>query len=127
YVLTRAATADLREIRDYTRANWGPAQAARYLAGIRDTCAAPAEGRRVHRPCEGRPGMLKAAVGSHIVFFRQAEDATLVIVRILHQRMNAPRNLRPMDPDPPAQPRNAHARTRSEGRAGRAPRRDGPR
>lgn len=64
------------------------------MLDIRDVCTALATGRRQGRTAdEVRAGYRKAAVGSHVLFYRMAVDGTLDIVRILHQRMDVTRHL----------------------------------
>jgi toxin ParE1/3/4 len=40
-----------------------------------------------------RPGYRRAAVGSHVLFFRRRADGLPEIIRILHQRMDVPARL----------------------------------
>jgi toxin ParE1/3/4 len=88
YLLSPAALADLGEIWDYTARNWGEDQADRYVLAIREACEALAAGRRHGLAIdEIRAGYRKLAVGSHFLFYRLS-DAGLVVVRILHQRMD---------------------------------------
>lgn len=90
---TPAARADLDAIWDCTVANWGTAQAERYLSTIRDICGALAEGQHPDRDAAHiRPGLRSAPAGSHIVFFRRAADSTVEVIRILHRRMDIDRH-----------------------------------
>lgn len=78
----------------HTRRRWGNAQASDYLAEIsaslrtlRDT---PGMGKRCDHIAEG----LRAfTVGRHNIFFRETAPA-LLVVRILHQSMDADRRLK---------------------------------
>jgi len=89
-VLSPRVRDDLEAIWHYSLALWGPEQAARYLAGIRDLCDALAAGRKRGRPCDDiRPGYRRIAVGAHLVFYRTDPDGTIDVVRILHQNMDA--------------------------------------
>jgi toxin ParE1/3/4 len=87
-VVSRAARADLKGIGAYTAEKWGEAQKARYLSAIRERF-----GALRNNPALGRPRADIAAtyrslpVGRHIVFYRIAKDA-LVVVRVLHQSMD---------------------------------------
>jgi toxin ParE1/3/4 len=92
-ILSPAAQADVDEIWDYTAATWSTAQAERYVRTIRDACRDLAGGARTSRAVPTRPGYRKTSVGSHAVYFREADRATIVVVRILHQRMDADRHL----------------------------------
>lgn len=93
YVLTPRARADLADIWRYTAQRWDRDQADRYLRELRraiETIARdPSKGRR----CDDiRAGYLRYPAGSHVVFFRMAGDG-IVVVRILHQRMDFGRHL----------------------------------
>jgi len=87
-----AALADIEAIWDYSADNWGPDQADRYTNEIRDACRALAAGRQRGRVVDLRPGMLKIATGSHMVYFRERDDR-LDIIRILHGRQDVERHL----------------------------------
>lgn len=94
YVLTPRARRDLGEIWDYSAERWGAAQADRYVRLIATECAALASGRSVGRSAEAiRPGYLRRAVGSHLLFYRTRKRGGIEIVRILHQRMDVERHL----------------------------------
>ena len=93
YALSPAAEADVEEIWDYTVRNWGEAQAERYTRDIRDACEALGDGTLSGRSAENiRAGYRKAAVGSHVVFYRVRDDVVEVI-RILHQSMDVGRRI----------------------------------
>jgi toxin ParE1/3/4 len=89
---TPAAVADLDAIWDYTAEHWSADQADRYIDGLRDVCLELADGTRTGRVVEVRPGYLKQAVGSHMIYFRFSDDRVQVM-RILHQSMDVARRL----------------------------------
>jgi len=92
--LSPAAHADIDKIWDYTAGRWGEAQAERHILVIRDACRELAEGTCLsHSSDDVRPGYLKAAVGSHILFFRRSEAGWMDITRFLHQRMDIAHHL----------------------------------
>lgn len=91
FVLSPAAQADVDEIWDYTAEKWNADQAERYTESIRDACHALAAGKLTGRPVPMRNGYRKTIVGSHILFFRIDESGQIVIIRILHQKMDAGR------------------------------------
>lgn len=94
YVLSPAARDDLEQIWDCTAERWGQDQAERYVLAIRDTCQELAANKRQSRPAgDIRAGYRKAQVGSPILFFRRTDGGPLVVVHILHQRMNMLRHL----------------------------------
>jgi len=84
---------DLENITDYTAQMWGANQAKVYLKDIRDKVHHIANGEAIvqvlHIP---RPGMLKVRVNRHIVIF-ESTDATVRIIRILHDTMDIPQHL----------------------------------
>ncbi|AXS41110.1 type II toxin-antitoxin system RelE/ParE family toxin [Breoghania sp. L-A4] len=88
-----AARADLDAIFDYTVKQWGLAQAERYLRDMQATCESLRAGRIKGRSAEHvRSGYRKAASGSHMIYFKLA-DERLIVVRILHQSMDVERHL----------------------------------
>lgn len=87
-----AAAADLEHIWDYSAERWGADQADRYMDEIRDACLGLASGTKQGRPVDVRPGYLKYAAGTHMVYFLDRGDR-LDVIRILHQRQDVSRNL----------------------------------
>ena len=82
------AKADLREISYYTRRNFGKRQAKLYLRRIEERCAALALRARPAMPVDDvSPGLFRAGIGSHMIFFR-IDGEELSIVRVLHQSMH---------------------------------------
>lgn len=92
--LSPHAEADLAEIADYTIETFGIEQARRYRDDP-ETCFGSLAGN----PLLGRsaewlsPGLRRFEHRSHAVFYTQ-EEANVLIVRILHAGMDAPRHLR---------------------------------
>ena len=68
----------------------------RAIAGV---CAALADGTRCGRSIDAiRAGYRKQAIGAHVVFYRPAEAGGIVVMRILHQRMDVILGLRGVEP-----------------------------
>lgn len=92
-ILTGAAEADLRAIFRYSKVTFGKAQAAAYVATINSKIevilASPQIGRRFDKIDDD---MRLVACLSHHIYFRIVGDE-LRIIRVLHQRMDAPRHL----------------------------------
>ncbi|AEM47020.1 plasmid stabilization system [Acidithiobacillus ferrivorans SS3] len=91
--LTPAALRDLEGIWRYTAQQWGVAQAERYLdalnASFEDLAHAPLSAPA----CDDiRPGYRRHGVERHAVYYR-VEAVTVIVVRVLHERMDAPRHL----------------------------------
>jgi toxin ParE1/3/4 len=94
YLLSPAAQTDLQDIWDYTVGEWGEARAERYVLAIRAACEAVAARQREGRPIDDiRSGYRKLAVRSHFLFYRMTGRGQIDIVRVLHQRMDAPGRL----------------------------------
>ena len=93
YVLSPAAETDVNNIWDYTAEKWGLRQATSYITDLRDVCAALARGQQTRRSVDVRDGYYKTMVGQHMVYFREADDGLIVVVRILHQSMDVGRHL----------------------------------
>jgi toxin ParE1/3/4 len=93
YRLTPAAQRDLDEIFDYTVREWGLEQAIAYTVVIEQACAKLAKAPNLAQDCAHiRAGYRRAAVNRHAICFRM-EAYGVAIVRMLHQRMDAPRHL----------------------------------
>ena len=92
-VISPRARADLDEIWDHTKANWGDAQAESYLRDI-----GAAFGRIAADPRCGqdwghiRAGYRRYTVGAHVIFYRM-RGSVVDVVRILHARMDFNRHL----------------------------------
>ncbi|MGE0668707.1 MAG: type II toxin-antitoxin system RelE/ParE family toxin [Sphingomonadales bacterium] len=95
FKLLPAARADLRGIWLYSSKQWSRAQADGYIGSINEAIRDLAAGRLMSRPIDGiRPGYRKMSVGSHFIVFRQQDSNSIVVVRILHQRMDLLAHLR---------------------------------
>ena len=93
YRLTPAAERDLERIWNYTRQQWGTAQANRYTDDLAATFAELAQSPMSAPACDPiRSGYRRRGVERHMVYFR-ITDYGVVIVRKLHDRMDAPRRL----------------------------------
>ncbi|WP_029030612.1 type II toxin-antitoxin system RelE/ParE family toxin [Salinarimonas rosea] len=91
--LSRRARADLRSIGGYTIENWGAPQSDAYLGEINATFERLGTGRlRGRSVAEVGPDLMKTRVGSHVIFYRMS-DAAILVVRILHERMDPLRHL----------------------------------
>ena len=93
YALSPAAQADLDSIWDYTAGHWGELQAEVYVRRIQAACEALSDGALVSQSAENiRAGYRRAAVGSHVLFFRY-QAGVVEIIRILHRSMDVERHL----------------------------------
>lgn len=81
------AEADLLGTWQYTLRAWGEAQAARYLDDLESCCQMLADNPRLGRLCENiRPGLRRLEHDKHDLFYRE-ERGSVLISRILHQRI----------------------------------------
>ena len=93
YRLSPIAQRDLDEVFDYTVVQWGLPQALRYTDLIEAACAVLADAPQHAQDCSDiRPGYRRRSVEQHVVYFRPTRDG-IVVVRILHHRMDAGRHL----------------------------------
>jgi toxin ParE1/3/4 len=92
YRLSPRAEIDLEEIWLYTFKNWSPEQADHYHNAIVDAFEELAAGKKTGRPVDVREGYFKYPVGAHVVFYRFSARS-LVVIRVLHQRMDVGRHL----------------------------------
>lgn len=80
------------DIAAYTLRTWGADQTIRYLEDLEACCQMLAENPELGRACDNvRPGLRRKEHGLHVVFYRRDAGGVLVS-RILHQRMLAPRH-----------------------------------
>lgn len=91
--LSHKARADLRGVWSFTADHWSVDQADRYIdqifAACRSIAAMPGLGSDAGTI---RAGYRKISAGSHVLNFRRERGAVL-IVRVLHQRMDARKHL----------------------------------
>jgi len=91
--LTKTTVADLREIWTHTQKRWSIEQADKYHNDIIATVADLAAERKRGRKIEVSTRLyLYYGCGSHNIFFRE-EKNRIVVVRILHNRMDFKRHL----------------------------------
>ena len=89
YSLTKKAVEDLSEIWNYTYITWSEEKADLYYHMLLDNCQAIAENRVIGKNYEGViKSIFGTRAGSHIIFYRKVATNQVVIVRILHNRMD---------------------------------------
>ncbi|MFA6218444.1 MAG: type II toxin-antitoxin system RelE/ParE family toxin [Erythrobacter sp.] len=82
------AVADLAEIADFTIAEFGIAQARRYRDQFQACFDSLADNPLLGRSADDlAPGLRRVRQQAHVVFYR-VTDRDLLIVRVLHQRMD---------------------------------------
>lgn len=91
--LTHAARHDIEEITRHTAQTWGPERKRIYLDAIRDCFLRLKRFPDLGTPRDDlAPGFRSVQVGHHIAFYRQT-DTDIVVVRVLHERMDVHRHL----------------------------------
>jgi len=91
--LTPEAQDDFEAIRLYTRQEWGDQQEAIYKAAILQALTTLGENPALGRLRRDLADDLRAyLVRQHVIYYRATDDA-VIIVRILHGRMDARRAL----------------------------------
>jgi toxin ParE1/3/4 len=93
FQLSEKAMDDLRAIARYTQEKWGRDQRNKYLYMLDAGFNAIAQQPEIGIACDYiRIGYRKHPVGRHLIFYRQSGDR-IIIVRILHERMDLPNQL----------------------------------
>ena len=93
WALTPRARRDLEDIWKYSAARWGLDQADDYVRALISVVRRIAKDPPSAKACDDiRKGYRRRPSGSHMLFVRIEVDQ-LVVVRILHQRMDPDRHL----------------------------------
>ena len=95
YRFTNEAVKDLEEIWSYTKQKWSLEQADRYynlfIDEIEFVSSNPLHGRSIDYIEEG---YRSTKVKSHLAFYKQHKDDTILIIRILHQSMDCEKRMK---------------------------------
>jgi toxin ParE1/3/4 len=84
---SRRAEADLLSIDDYTLRTWGESQAIRDIDALESCCRMLADNPALGRSRDDvRPALRRMECGRYVVFYRQ-DDLSVLVSRILYQRM----------------------------------------
>lgn len=93
YTLTNRAAVDLAEIYNFSARQFGGRVAGSYLASLEQRFERLAEQPALGRPVPHfRPGYFRNMCLRHAIFYTRNADGIL-IVRVLHQRMDFARHL----------------------------------
>lgn len=89
YILTKKALDDLSDIWNYTIKKWSEAQADKYYFMLMESCKTvadnPEHGKVYDEIFENLKGF---RAGRHVIFYRQNEPGSILIIRILHSQMD---------------------------------------
>ena len=89
YRLTNQAEKDLEEIWSYTYQKWSVDQADRYYNLIIDEIEFIASNPLTGKPVDYiKEGYRSSKIKSHLIFYRKQEDEKILVVRILHERID---------------------------------------
>ena len=90
-IVSRRAGADIRSILRYSFREWGAERRERYRAQIDRTIdellAFPELGPTQQRYSRDMEGVRSRLAGEHVILYRFTNDS-LIILRVVHQRMN---------------------------------------
>lgn len=86
FTFSPAAQRDIAEIWLYTADRWGVDQADIYIQQIEHDLTAAANGSPLVRPLDRN---LRIRSGHHFCVFRKNEAGRIVVLRVLHGRMDA--------------------------------------
>jgi toxin ParE1/3/4 len=87
-VVSKAALGDLKIIARYTEREWGQARKTRYLAILRERFAALLKHPQLGMLREDlAAGYRSLPAGRHVIFYRLT-NGDIVVLRVLHQRMD---------------------------------------
>lgn len=93
YRLAPEAVRDLEGIWLYTLGEWGIDQAHRYTDDLTAAFDQLARAPLLATACNHiRKGYRRSNVGRHVIYFR-VTDYGIAVIRVLHDRMDAPRHL----------------------------------
>ena len=93
--LTNEAVKDLEDIWSYTKHTWSLEQANRYYHLVIEEIEFIASNPQLGRSIDNiKAGYKSTQVKSHIVYYKQIDDDRILIVRILHQRMDSQNKLK---------------------------------
>ncbi len=89
YQLTDEATRDVEEILAYSVKGFGVAQTEYYFKALKECIELLADNPDIGYSAEDiLPGYLRFPYESHVVFYKKL-SSSIIVVRILHERMDA--------------------------------------
>ena len=92
YHITQKAVEDLDSIWEYTLKNWSEKQADIYYHQLTQTfseiAAKPVQHDRLY--AEIQQGLYCRRSGKHLIFYKLNDNHEVVIIRILHEKMDIP-------------------------------------
>lgn len=99
FTLSSTAKEDLREIARFTEAKWGKAQRDHYIRQLDASFHLLAQQpERAKSFDEIMPGYRRYKTGRHYIFLKQDKAGGIMILRILHEKMDVLQHLRDKEP-----------------------------
>lgn len=93
--LTNDAVKDLSAIWDYTYDTWSEKQADKYYKLLIDACTELAKKPKLGKDySEIYPELKGQRTSKHIIFYRELDNNTIEVARILHERMDLKNKLK---------------------------------
>jgi len=90
FELTKEAKDDLRIIARFTEKRWGRDQRFLYIKQFDDVFHLLAETPALGKQCDFiKKGYRRFPQGSHVLFYREASESKITIIRVLHKNMDA--------------------------------------
>lgn len=94
FKLSVIAKQDLKNIAVYTQSKWGTEQRNIYLTQFDQVFQLLANKPSIGKPCDDiAKDYFKYPQDGHVIFFKKINSSNILIVRILHRRMNYTSNL----------------------------------
>ncbi len=94
YTFTRSAQNDLRDIAIYTSKQWGSDQAIKYAGNLDQCFEAITKGNIIEKVVsENTPDIFYHRMQKHIIFYQKLENNDLIILAILHEKMDLMKRL----------------------------------
>lgn len=95
FKFTNNAIKDLSDIWNYTVETWSESQADKYYKLIINACSTIAKKPQIGKDYpEIYPNLKGKLTSKHIIFYREIDDQTIEITRILHERMDLKNKLK---------------------------------
>lgn len=89
YHLTNKAVSDLSDIWNYTVETWSEKQAEKYYQSIIKACYDTAKNPNIGKSySDVKKDLLGTKAGKHIIFYQALNSNEIVVIRILHERMD---------------------------------------
>ena len=90
FTLTQKAKFDLKLIASHTQKEWGVSQRNIYIKQFDDTFQTLADNPNIGVSCDFiKANYQKFPCSNHMIYYYSIDEKQIVIVRILHQRMDA--------------------------------------